>query len=87
MATKPNKPTVELCLAALKKDITVIKFISDYMLIRINNNIIIDHCIAFHRLKLPSYVLLEIIDRLLYESPMKEIDKINKIIQINERYR
>jgi hypothetical protein len=77
--------TPEVCLAAVREDERVYEYMSD----RDDNKVavleITEICIAFKPLRLPSYVLLEIIDWSIGQNTLKHIIKINQIIRINEK--
>jgi hypothetical protein len=79
--------TPEICLAAIKNcDIANIH-IELFARNRLAAHMITDICIALYSLRLPSYILLEIIDKLLYKNDLTELMKINRIIRVNENKR
>jgi hypothetical protein len=78
-------PTVEICLAALQIDKSVYRNIDESMLNHIATLTITDVCLAMYSFRLPSYVLLEIIDWLLDPNTLTHGNKIKQVIAINER--
>ena len=86
---KEQTPTI--CWAAAKQTKKAYKYASPKMRNYFVSLIITDICLAMYPLRLPSYVLLEIIDQLLdgskYKCTLTHWDKIHQIIRINERKR
>lgn len=84
-----KKRTPELYLSASRLNIyrMIIEGVTipKSMLNAVASLIITDVCIAMKRLKLPSYVLLEIINWMLDKNTLTEFQKINQIIRINEK--
>lgn len=87
-----NNPTFEMCLIAMnncyprtQRDLHNY-YVPHYFRDRLATNMITDICIAMRPLKLPSYVLLEIIDWVLsqFKNTLWHYDKIKQIIRINE---
>jgi hypothetical protein len=86
-----KKKTPELCFIALStkyqhRDL-IFRWCDHSMRDKLAVYMITNICIAFSHLRLPSYILLEIINWLLYDNYLTELQKINQIIRINERPR
>ena len=92
-STTKDPSTYQLCHSALLVDGSIYTKIPIPVRNRICANTLIDICIAFRPLKLPSYVLDEIIECVLRtmfltdKSRLKHKHRMDLIIRINERDR
>ena len=82
-----NNQTLNICLESVKH------YPSSYKYIRlvlhkhqINIHHLINYCIGLKQLRLPSYVLMDIIDAVLFDNKITHYIKIHKVIKINETY-
>lgn len=79
-----KKQTPEICLAALKQTKQAYRDIRPKMRNHMATLRITDICLAMYPLRLPSYVLLEIIDLTLDDCTLTHWAKIHQVIRINE---
>lgn len=77
--------TPDLCLVAINQDETNMFYVKEGMKNPLAALITTNICIAFHSLKLPSYVLFEIINLLLFDNSLTRYQKMQIICRINER--